>query len=122
MNASAATLTVPATDTARYARIVKASKKSAWEIDRDVLCGRVFDFNHKFLPDGLSMVDQLMFLTEAERRSLSHVQGRTYAYLFGLVERFIGAKVLDQTRDHYLGDQTALEALGRFGNEEIKHQ
>jgi hypothetical protein len=123
MNASPATLAVPGTpDTSRYARIVKASKKSAWEIDRDVLCGRVFDFNHKFLPDGLSMVDQLMFLTEAERRALSQVQGRTYAYLFGLVERFIGAKVLDQTRDHYLGDQNALEALVRFGDEEIKHQ
>jgi hypothetical protein len=50
------------------------------------------------------------------------VQGRTYAYLFGLVERFIGAKVLDQSREHWLGDQVALEALVRFGDEEIKHQ
>ena len=109
-------------DTARYARCIKASKKSPWEIDRDVLRGREFDFSHKFLPDGLSKVDELAFLTDAERRSLSQVQGRTYAYLFGLVERFIGAKVLDQSREHYFGDQVALEALVRFGDEELKHQ
>ena len=122
MNASADTINEPHTASARYARCLKASKKSAWEIDRDVLRGRSFDFSHKFLPDGLSKVGELAFLTEAERRSLSHVQGRTYAYLFGLVERFIGAKVLEQTRDHVLGDQMALEALVRFGDEELKHQ
>ena len=122
MNASIQTLNESHTDTARYARCLKASKKEPWEIDRDVLRGRAFDFGHKFLPDGLSKVDELAFLTEAERRSLSQVQGRTYAYLFGLVERFIGAKVLDQSREHYFGDQVALEALVRFGDEEIKHQ
>ena len=122
MNASIQTTNGRQTDTARYARCIKASKKAAWEIDRDVLRGRKFDFSHKFLPDGLSKVDGLAFLTQPERRSLSHVQGRTYAYLFGLVERFIGAKVLEQSRDHCLGDQVALEALMRFGDEELKHQ
>jgi hypothetical protein len=91
MNAAIQTLNEAHTDTARYARCIKASKKATWEIDRDVLRGREFDFSHKFLPDGLSKVDELAFLTEAERRTLSQVQGRTYAYLFGLVERFIGA-------------------------------
>ena len=122
MNAAIQTMNESHTDTARYARCIKASKKEPWEIDRDVLRGRAFDFSHKFLPDGLSKVDELAFLTEAERRSLSQVQGRTYAYLFGLVERFISAKVLDQSRDHSLGDQVALEALMRFSDEEIKHQ
>ena len=50
------------------------------------------------------------------------VQGRTYAYLFGLVERFISAKMLEQSRAHVLGDQLALEGLVRFSAEEIKHQ
>jgi hypothetical protein len=119
MNAAIQTMT---TDTARYARCLNASKKAPWEIDRDVLRGREFDFRHKFLPDGLSRANELAFLTDAERRALSHVQGRTYAYLFGLVERFIGAKVLDQSREHWFGDQVALEALVRFGDEELKHQ
>lgn len=122
MNASVQTSHQPNSDTARYARCIKASKKVAWDIDRDVLRAREFCFEHKFLPDGLSKVDELTFLTDVEQRSLSQVQGRTYAYLFGLVERFIGAKVLDQSREHWLGDQMALEALVRFSEEELKHQ
>lgn len=53
---------------------------------------------------------------------MSQVQGRTYAYLFGLVERFISAKMLEQTRSHVFGNQQALEGLVRFSNEELKHQ
>ena len=42
--------------------------------------------------------------------------------MFGLVERFIGAKMLDVSRGHWLGDQHAVEALVRFTDEELKHQ
>jgi len=107
---------------ARYAQIVKSSKKAEWQIDRDLIQGRSFDFSRKFLPDGPSRVDRLTFLSAADARLMSQVQGRTYAYLFGLVERFISAKMLDQGRGHIFGDQLALEALVRFSNEEIKHQ
>lgn len=57
-----------------------------------------------------------------ERRLLSQIQGRTYANMFGLVERFIAAKVLEMSGPYRLGDQSALEALVRFSDEEIKHQ
>src|SRR6185437_6216559 len=50
------------------------------------------------------------------------IQGRTYANIFGLVERFITAKLLEIGKDHWLGDQMALEALVRFSDEELKHQ
>jgi hypothetical protein len=109
-------------ETARYARCIKASKKVRWDIDADVIRRRDFDFDHVFLPVGLSKVDELPFLSSAERRLLSQVQGRTYAYIFGLVERFIGAKVLEVSGQHWLGDQVALEALVRFSDEELKHQ
>jgi hypothetical protein len=108
--------------TQRYAKSVEASKRIRWDIDRDVIRGRQFDFDKKFLPDGLSKVSELTFLSSAETRFLSQIQGRTYANIFGLVERFIAAKVLDVARDHGLGDQNALEALVRFADEEIKHQ
>ena len=110
------------TGTARYARCIKASKRVRWDIDADVIRGRDFDFDQAFLPAGLSMVDELPFLAAGERRLLSQVQGRTYAYIFGLVERFIGAKVLELSGRHWLGDQVALEALVRFSDEELKHQ
>jgi hypothetical protein len=83
---------------------------------------REFDFSQKFLPDGISKVEQLQFLNDDEKRLLSQIQGRTYANMFGFVERFITAKVLETTRDHWLGNQTALEALIRFSDEELKHQ
>ena len=107
---------------ARYARCVKMSKKAEWQIERDLLRGRTFDFSRKFLPDGLSYVDRLGSLSVDEARLLSQIQGRTYAYIFGLVERFISAKMLERGRAQVLGDQLALEALVRFSNDEIKHQ
>lgn len=110
------------TASARYARCIEASRRVRWDIDRDVIRGRRFDPGHHFLPDGLSLVDRLDFLAPTERRLLSQIQGRTYAAMFGLVERFIGAKMLQITRRHWLGDQVALEALVRFSEEELKHQ
>ncbi len=114
--------TVVTAESKRYAKCVEVSKRIRWDIDRDVIRGRTFDFTRNFLPDGLSKVDRLDFLTANEQRLLSQIQGRTYANIFGLVERFIAAKVLEVSREHWLGDQNALEALVRFGDEEIKHQ
>jgi hypothetical protein len=109
-------------DTERYAKCIEVSKRIRWDIDDDLIRGRQFDYSKKFLPDGLSLVNELAFLNETERRFLSQVQGRTYANIFGLVERFICAKVLEVSQEYLLGDQTALQALVRFSDEELKHQ
>ncbi|PWT76438.1 MAG: hypothetical protein C5B46_01175 [Proteobacteria bacterium] len=112
----------PPVSTARYAKCIDVSKRVRWDIDRDVVRGRRFDFSKKFLPDGLSLVPRFEFLTGEERRLLSQIQGRTYANMFALAERFIGAKMLDLGSEHWMGDQVALEALVRSSEEEIKHQ
>lgn len=106
----------------RYQQIVNASRRGEWQIERDLLRDRGFDFSRKFLPDGLSRVDRLAFLSADEARLLSQIQGRTYAYIFGLVERFISTKMIDQGRAHAFDDQFAFEALVRFSAEELKHQ
>jgi hypothetical protein len=106
----------------RYAKCIEVSKRIRWDIDRDVIRDRGFDMAQKFLPDGLSFAERLPFLDAADKRLLSQVQGRTYANMFGLVERFIGAKMLEVTREHALGDEIAMEALIRFTDEELKHQ
>jgi len=111
---------MPNTD--RYARCVETSKRVRWDIERDVIRGRRFDIAHKFLPDGLSLPDAFTSLSADEKRFVSQIQGRTYANVFGLVERFINAKVLELSHDHWFGDQVALEALVRFSDEELKHQ
>src|SRR6516165_8683573 len=109
-------------ETNRYARCVETSKRVRWDIDKDVIQGRRFDPSQKFLPDGLSLADRFTTLSPDEKRFVSQIQGRTYANIFGLVERFINAKVLELSRDHALGDQEAVEALVRFSDEELKHQ
>jgi len=108
--------------TEQYAACVGASKRVRWDIDQDVLRGREFDTSHKFLPDSISGVNQVEFLSEDEAIFLSQIQGRTYANIFGLVERFINCKVLELSKVHWTGDQVALEALVRFSDEELKHQ
>jgi hypothetical protein len=109
-------------DSNRYARCIDVAKRIRWDIDRDVIRGRSLDMAQKFLPDGLSLVTELEFLTADEQRVLSQIQGRSYANIFGLVERFINAKILEISRDHWFGDQVALEALVGFSTEELKHQ
>ena len=106
----------------RFARCIAASKRVRWDVESDVIRGRRFDLAHKFLPDGLTLADRLEFCSPDEKRYFSQVQGRTYANMFGLVERYINAKVLELSRDHWLGDQVALEGLIRFSDEELKHQ
>jgi hypothetical protein len=108
--------------TERYARCIENSKRVNWDIDKDVIQGRRFDYSSKFLPDGLSLIGELGFLSQDEQRLLSQVQGRTYAYLFGMIERYINAKVLEISQTYVFGDQVALEALVRFSAEELKHQ
>ncbi len=109
-------------NTASYAKVIANSKRVRWEVEDDVLRGRRFDLSKPFLPSGLSLAGELPFLQGADRRRFSQIQGRSYAYIFGLVERFISAKVLEISRAHWLGDQVALEALVRMTDEEIKHQ
>jgi len=106
----------------RYAKVVEVSKRIRWDIERDVIRGRKFDVSKKYLPDGLSMAPSLEFLGKDEKRLFSQIQGRSYANIFGLVERYIPPMVLEVSKDHWLGDQTAFEALVRFTDEELKHQ
>ena len=58
-------------DETRYAKCIEVSKRVRWDIDKDVLQGRHFDFLQKFLPDGISKVDRLNFLKADEKRLLS---------------------------------------------------
>jgi hypothetical protein len=106
----------------RYAKVIAASKRIRWDIDADVIRGRRLDLTRKYMPDGLSQATRLEFLRPNEMRFMSQVQGRTYANMFALIERYIGAKTLEISRDYWLTDQVALEALVRFADEELKHQ
>lgn len=106
----------------RYQKCIDTSKRVRWDIEADVIRGRQFSLSNKFLPDGLTGLADADFLSETDRIFLSQIQGRTYANVFRMAERFVNAKILELSGDHWFGDQTALEALIRFSDEEIKHQ
>lgn len=78
-----------------HALRVKTSRRARRDIEREVLRGPDLDFRDKLLPDALSRAGELAFLNETERRTLSHVQARTYARLFGLdrVEALIARRM-----------------------------
>ena len=101
--------------TQQYASCVEASKRVRWDIDRDVIRGRNFEMDRKLLPDSISGIQRFKFLDTQEARLLSQIQGRTYANMFGLVERFINCKVLELSQDLCTGDQVALEEQGITG-------
>jgi hypothetical protein len=114
--------TMPLENAQQYEKCLNNSRKINWDIEADVIRGRVLDARHNYLPDRLSLVDQLPYLSEQERRFISQIQGRSYAYIFGLVERFIGAKAIELSQEHALGNQIATEAMLQFSAEELKHQ
>lgn len=106
----------------KYKLSLERSLKSEWKVE-DLLRDRQFDFKLPFLPEGL-VRSELHFgpLSFADRKLLSQIQGRTYAYIFGLVERFINAKITELALGRSLESQVELESLARFSLDELKHQ
>ena len=98
LESPAPTVSAPRPVTDRYAKCIEASKRIRWDIDRDVIRGRSSTSAASSCPTALSHVRELPFLRPSEARFFSQVQGRTYANLFGMVERFIGAKTLELTQ------------------------
>jgi len=114
--------TTPLEASARYAKCIEASRRVRWEIERDVIRGRRFDPDKAFLPENLSRVGELAFLTGAERRRLSQVQGRTYAGLFGLIEHGVAVTTRQLSQRRASGDPLAAEALACCIDEGLKHR
>ena len=107
---------------ARHFAGSRVASSGAWEVERDVIRGRTFDRTAKFMPDGLSQAVRLEFLDSRERVLLSQVQGRTYANVLGMLEKCVGANMLELSRSQLLGDEASLEALVQCTQDEIKHQ
>jgi hypothetical protein len=80
-------------------------------LDRHVDEGRALDLDRPLLPDALSRLHTLPFLTVAEHRFLGQVQGRSYARFVALAVRFIRGKRFDLGVDHGgSGDPTGATA------------
>jgi hypothetical protein len=104
-----------------YETATKNSEKVTWRV-ADVIGSKSFDFSKDLLPEGLAGARQISFLNDGEKRKLNHIRAYTYAHLFGFVEEFILAQVVQQAQSHQFTNSTAMRAMLRFAEEEIKHQ
>lgn len=103
-----------------YADCLEKSYRVNWRID-DVLGGRRFDGQRRWLPARLSGAWAVTCLGPDEKVKLTHVEMGAYAHLFGFVEEFIAPKVATLARDFELDRRDAFDALLNFAAEEVKH-
>jgi hypothetical protein len=105
-----------------YQETLAASEKIHWRIEDLIGGDKRLDFTRPFMPEALARVEQLDFLTPAERLALNQIRGNAYLYIFGLVEEFILPFVLDHARPQVEeGDDYRTRALLQFAAEEAKH-
>jgi len=102
--------------------IISSSEKVAWTIESVLGPDARFDLKRPLLPDSLANVARISCLTDAERLTLNHIRGHAYLYLFSFVEEYIIATAVRHSSAEVFGNHTALRALLRFAEEEVKHQ
>jgi hypothetical protein len=105
-----------------YASCIKNSEKVAWRLDDVLAADAGVDYDRPFLPAALSGESRVPGLSEAAARRLNQISGYAYLNLFAFVEEYIIDAAVRQAEDEVHGDHTALRALLRFAEEEVKHQ
>jgi hypothetical protein len=104
-----------------YEETLAASQKANWRIE-DIIGGdKRLDFARPFLPESFARVEELGFLTPAEKLKLNQIRGFDYLCTFGLVEEFILPFVLDHARPRLESDDYRVRAFLAFAAEEAKH-
>ncbi|WP_428262261.1 hypothetical protein [Haliangium sp.] len=84
--------------------------------------GTDLDFSRPFLPEQLVLLDHVTCLDEKGKRALNQIVGNAYLHLFGFVEEYILATIVQHANAEMFGDRIAVRALCRFAEEEVKHQ
>jgi hypothetical protein len=104
-----------------YEAVLQASERIHWRVEDLIAADQSFDFSRPFMPESLARVEELDFLSPAERRTLNHIRAHGYLYVFGLVEEFILPFVLDHARLELDADDYQVRAMLGFAAEEAKH-
>jgi hypothetical protein len=104
-----------------YQETLAASQKVNWRAE-DIIGGdKRLDFARPFLPESFARVEELSFLTPAEKLKLNQIRGFDYLCTFGLVEEFILPFVLDHARPRLEEDEYRVRSFLAFAAEEAKH-
>src|SRR5215475_9371455 len=104
-----------------YQETLAASQKANWRLE-DIIGGdKRLGFAQPFMPESFARVEELSFLTPAEKLKLNQIRGFDYLCAFGLVKEFILPFVLDHAREQLQGDDYRVRAFLAFAVEEAKH-
>jgi hypothetical protein len=104
-----------------YQETLAASQKANWRLEDIVGGDKRLGFAQPFMPESFARVEELSFLTPAEKLKLNQIRGFDYLCAFGLVEEFILPFVLDHARQQLQGDDYRVRAFLAFAVEEAKH-
>src|SRR5215813_7569885 len=104
-----------------YRDTLAASQKANWRLE-DIIGGdKRLSFTQPLMPESFARVEELSFLTPAEKLKLNQIRGFDYLCTFGLVEEFVLPFVLDHARPQLEGDDYRVRAFLGFAAEEAKH-
>lgn len=109
-------------DRDRHTDYTAPASPAWWDVKKTTAPDRAVGANDKFLPDGLTLVDQLDFMTETEKRFVSRIQGCTYAGVFGTVARFLSASTLASQTNQWTGNRLPGEISARFDTDKRKQR
>ena len=104
-----------------YETALAASSRINWKVEEIIGGEKKLDFTKPFMPESLAQVNDIAFLTPAEKLTLNQIRGHEYLAMFGLVEEFILPFVVDHARPQLSGDDYRVRALLGFASEEAKH-
>lgn len=106
----------------QYQDCIKVSEKVSWSINDLVPDSYQVDYQKIAMPDQLTLLNKLDFLTPDLYVKLNHVRCASYVNLFAFVEEYISAQVIQATSNYLFDDNVRVRALLRFSEEEVKHQ
>src|SRR5215510_3309594 len=104
-----------------YQETLFASQKANWRLEDIIGGNKRLDFTRPQMPESFARVEELKFLTPAEKLKLNQIRGFDYLCTFGLVEEFILPFILDHARPQLQGDDYRVRAFLSFAAEEAKH-
>lgn len=107
---------------ASYVRYAYSRKGVAWDIDNDVFQSRTFGQSDHYMPNLLSGMHSFPTLSPEELVFINQIQGRTYANIIGLLDRFSPARVVRTQQDETLTDGQRRENLLRSSCLDLQHQ
>ena len=106
-----------------YRDCIEQSERVQWRLDDVMKESDSLDFGKPFLPETLmSHVLELDWLSEDCQLTVNQVAANAYLNLFQFVEEYILATMMDHAQAELFGDATAMRALTRMVDEELKHQ